>query len=218
MALLAIHSNFESDLLEPTRVYEELATSKTFTASTDFTVDELCQLEGVMSRVWQAWCRFCRSLVLESCTGTHDLSGLHIPPLVGAQSEGHVSGAAIYAWRNRGVNWRRSNLLLRLEPTWGDVDVLLDIVTLLSPANAGKLSGMCTLASSEAKFLQAARNAASHDNQQSLNQLIRLSGPFLSFPINHACESLFWVETTSSDYLLPFVLHGLRGAADYAVL
>lgn len=218
MALLQVHTEFEADLLEPTRVYEELATSKTFTALTDFTVDELCQLEGVLSRIWQAWCRFCRRLIFESCRGTINASGLQIPPLAGAQTDGHISGAAIYAWRNKGVNWRRSNLLLRLEPTWGDVDVLLDIVTLLGPANAGSLSGMCTLASSEAKMLQAARNASSHDNQQTLTQLIRLGGPYSSFPINHACQSLFWVETTSSNYLLPFVLQALRGAADYAVL
>jgi len=77
---------------------------------------------------------------------------------------------------------------------------------------------MCTVSGAGAKLLQTARNAAAHHNHQSLGELLNLSSAFSAFPINHACQSVFWVETVSADYLLPFVLEELKDAAVYAVL
>jgi hypothetical protein len=47
---------------------------------------------------------------------------------------------------------------------------------------------------------------------------LRLSTPYNTFPTNHACQSLFWKETTTGDYLLPQALQELKDAADHAVL
>jgi hypothetical protein len=58
MALPVVHATFEQELVEPVRVFEELATTKTFTSANDFTTDDLCLLEGILSRIWQAWCHF----------------------------------------------------------------------------------------------------------------------------------------------------------------
>src|ERR1019366_122037 len=133
-------TDFESQLQEPTRVFEELATVKTFTDAGDFTTDDLCLLEGVLSRIWQAWCGFCRETVIESCLGTHDLSGA-IAALPTAQSAAHISAAAIQARKRQTVTWTQQNTTLRLEPTWGSIDALLDIIRGLAPANAIKLNG-----------------------------------------------------------------------------
>jgi hypothetical protein len=217
MALPVVHATFERELVEQVRVFEELAMTKTFTSSNDFTTDDLCLLEGILSRIWQAWCHFCRQTLIESCLGTQDLSGL-VPPLPVAQSEPHVSSAAIAAKLKRPVTWQQQNTILRKEPTWGDIDVLLDIIQGLAPTNATKLRGMCTIAGAIAKVLQAARNASAHHNQQTLNDLLRLSTPYNTFPTNHACQSLFWKETTTGDYLLPQALQELKDAADHAVL
>jgi hypothetical protein len=217
MALQTIHTDFEEALLEPTRVFEELATAKTFNSTTDFTTDDPCLLEGILSRIWQTWCRFCRSLLIESCRGTQDVSGLPIAGLHQAISDDHVSGAAIQAGKRRAVTWN-VNSLLRREPTWGDVDVLFDIANGLNPANKQTIVGMCTMASPSAKPLQAARNAAAHHNRQSLGELSRHSSAYGTFPITHACESLFWVRTTTNSFLLPQALEELKDAAAFAVL
>lgn len=217
MALATIHASFEASLREPVRVFEELATTKTFRASHDFTTDDLCLLEGVLSRIWQVWCGFCRQVVVDSCLGTSDLAG-PIPALSTAVSDAHVSSAAILAARGRTVTWTGQNTVLRLEPTWGRIDVMLDIISGLAPANAVKLNGMCAVASSSAKVLHAARNSASHNNAQTLAELRRLSSPYSAFAANHACESLFWIEATSGDYLLPRAVQELKDAADFAVI
>lgn len=117
MPLANIHASFEGDLMEPTRVFEELATKKTFTDARDFTTDDLCLLEGVLSRIWQAWCRFCRETIMESCVGTTDLSG-PVAGLPTAVSKPHVSAAAVQVKNRQRVTWVGQNTLLRLEPTW----------------------------------------------------------------------------------------------------
>jgi hypothetical protein len=218
MSLLAIHSDFENDLIEPFRVYEELATVKTFNSATDFTLDELCLLEGVLSHVWQAWCRFCRRIIMESCQGTQNCSGVAIPAVALAHSDSAVSGAAVSIKRKRKNIWGAPNSVLRDEPTWGDVDVLLDIIVGLSPANSVVLTGMCTMAASSAKILQAARNAAAHHNFQTVASLIKLSGPYSVFSISHPCQAMFWLDTLSGNYLLTEAIEGLKDAATFAVL
>ena len=190
---------------------------KTFTDASDFTTDDLCLLEGVLSRIWQAWCRSCRETIIQSCLGTNDLSGA-VAALPAALSAAHVSAASIQAKRKQTVTWTNQNTTLRFEPTWGSIDALLDIIHDLAPTNATKFNGMCTLASSGAKVLQAARNAAAHHNPQTLAELLRLSTSYTTFPTNHACQSLFWIETTSSDYLLPQAVQELKDAATHAVI
>lgn len=217
MPLADIHTIFESDLQEPSRVFEELATVKTFGDARDFTTDDLCLLEGVLSRVWQAWCRFCRETIIESCLGTHDLSG-PIAALPSAYSPAHVSAAAIQVKKRNAVTWVQQNTTLRFEPTWGSIDALLDIIHGLAPANAAKLNGMCILASSSAKVLQKARNAAAHHNPQTFAELLQLSTSYTTFPTNHACQSLFWIETTTGDYLFAQAISELKDAAAHAVI
>jgi hypothetical protein len=103
-------------------------------------------LEGILSHMWQGWCHFCRNLIIESCKGTTDMSGNLFPQLGGALSDQHVSAAAIRIKQRKTPIWGSQNAILRYEPTWGDVDVLSDIIKGTAPANAAALNGMCTLA------------------------------------------------------------------------
>lgn len=218
MPLEGIQATFENDLAESVRAYEELATARTFAQASDFVHEDICMLEGILSHVWQGWCRFCRSLVIESCTGTIDLSGNICPQLPGALSEQHVSAAAIRIKQRRTPIWGSQNAILRHEPTWGDVDVLTDIIRGTALSNSGALLGMCTMASPSAKILQGARNAAAHHNSQTVSDLYRISGTFTTFPISHPCQALFWVENSSGKHLLPAAIEGLITASMYGVI
>jgi len=218
MSLITVQNSFESALVEPVRVFEEVATTRLFTKAADFTTDDLCVLEGALSRIWQVWCQFCRAVLVESCMGTVDLSGVAIPGLAGAQSEDHVSAAAIRAKQHRPIVWIQTNSLLWREPTWGDIDSLLDIVAALAPTNAAKLNGMCSVAGRGAKILQTARNAAAHDNIQTRTDLVMTGSSFSAFPITHACQALFWIEPSSQQYLLPLVLDELISASRFLIV
>lgn len=105
MPLDAIQADFEAGLVDSVRVYEELATTKTFGSASDFSHEDLCVLEGLLSHLWQCWCQFSRSLLIESSIGTSDLSGVYFPPVPGANSDADVSGAAICIKRSRPRIW-----------------------------------------------------------------------------------------------------------------
>src|ERR1035438_9698757 len=199
MPLLALHASLETELDAAMVLYEELGTSKSLTCAADFTSHDECVLEGILSRIWQSWCRFCREFFIESCMGSTTVGGTPIPALPHAFTAEAVSFAAIKAKQSKQPYWNGANSTLRHEPTWGDVDVLLGIATRLSPANASTLSSMCTMASPSAKIVQAIRNSASHFNHQSMAEVARLSSAYVTYPINHPSQALFWVESRSEE-------------------
>jgi len=218
MSLDAIQAAFESEIAESVRAYEELATTKTFARAADFDHEDTCMLEGVTSHIWQAWCRFCRTLIVDSCIGTTDASGNLIPQLPGALSEQHVSGAVIRIKNGRTPTWGTLNAVLRFEPTWGDIDVLTDIIRGTAPANATKISGMCTLASTSSRIIHRVRNASAHHNTQTMTELQRLSSGYKTFPIAHPAQALFWVDSSTGNYLLPEAIEGFIVASMFAVV
>jgi hypothetical protein len=218
MPLEGIQSALENGFSESIRAYEELATKKTFGQASDFVHEDICMLEGILSHIWQGWCHFCRDLIIESCTGTTDISGNHFAQVTGALSEQDVSSAAIRIKQRKTPIWGQQNSVLRYEPTWGDVDVLTDIISGTGVANGTTLRGMCTMASPGAKILQRVRNAAAHHNPQTVAELLRISGTYSTFPISHPCQALFWVESTTGKYLLPEALDVLIMASMHAVI
>lgn len=188
-------------------------------SATDFSLREECLLEGMLSRIWQSWCRFCRLTVVRSCLGSTTASGVVVVPVAGALSEHHISGAACSAVRKHATNcWTAApNTVLRLEPMWGDVDSLNKILTRLAPVNASQLLAAFSAAAGSAKALQKIRNGAAHSNPQTLAEIVGLGTAFVTFPITHPTQALFWVEPTSSDFLVLNAIDELEAAAEAAV-
>src|SRR5437870_3165519 len=124
MALQVAWSKLSSELDLLSNYLRDFASKKPgISSASDFSIQDECLLEGMLSRVWQTWCNFCRSCVIESCVGTIDGTATAIPALPAATSDAHVSGAAIRA-NQKGAKppyWGATNTLLRFEPTWGDV-------------------------------------------------------------------------------------------------
>ncbi|WP_153067634.1 hypothetical protein [Paraburkholderia graminis] len=187
-------------------------------ASADFVTDDECLLEGVLSRLWQAWAIFCRSCVIESCLGTIDGAGVNITPHPQAATEPHVSGAAINAKKKPNPPfWGPTNTVLRYEPTWGDVDSLTKVIPRLQPSNEAQLMAAFSSAHRSAKALQLIRNAAAHNNLQTRADLLVLWSRFMVFPTTHPIQSLYWVEPSTRDYLVFHAVEELRDAALAAI-
>lgn len=176
-----------------------------------FSVLDECLLEGLLSRAWQAWCKFCRSCVIESCIGTVNNAGANILALPDATSEAHVSGAAMRAKKQANPPyWGPTNTIFRSEPTWGDVDVLVKVVTRLRPNNFAPLLAAFSSGHLSAKVLQLIRNAAAHNNAQSLGEIQTLRSAYIVFPIIHPTHALFWIEPKSSDFLVTHAMQELK--------
>src|SRR5262245_60987158 len=76
-----------------------VAQKQTLRSAADFVATDEFLLEGILSRIWQSWCLFCRSCVVHSCLGSVSSAGVAVPALAAATSEWHVSNAAIMAKR-----------------------------------------------------------------------------------------------------------------------
>lgn len=183
------------------------------------TFKDECFLEGLLSRVWQVWCIFCRSCVIKSCIGTVAHSGTIIPALPEAMSEAHVSAAAIHAAKKHRNNlqWADCNTSLRKEPTWGDVDILVEILTRLQPSNSNQLLAAFSSSYTSAKALQTIRNAAAHNHSQNLDEILKLRSAYIASEIGHPTHALFWIEPNSSDYLVMHAIHDLTEAGFSAI-
>jgi hypothetical protein len=219
MPLDVVCAELESELDSLSQHCRDFAAVKpVLDAASHFSFLDECLLEGLLSRVWQAWNRFCRKCVIESCMGTKGATGLNITGLPDAISEQHVSSAAIQAKKESKPYWGAQNSILRYEPTWGDVDVLARILPRLHPTNFTKLLAAFSAGYPSAKALQVIRNGAAHDNVQTRNDIDALRSTFLVFPIGHPTHAMFWVEPTSKDFLITHVIDELKDSGRIAIV
>lgn len=219
MALQAVWTRLDGELMSLSVHFRNFAAAKpSLSSPSHFSMLDECLLEGLLSRVWQAWNNFCRTCVVESCVGTIDATGVVVTALPGATSEACVSGAAIQAKKKGGApNWGAPNTLLRAEPTWGDVDVLAKVLTCLRPVNSVKMLAAFSSGSPSAKALQLIRNGAAHNHVQNLNEIQMLRSSYVVFPITHPTHAMFWTEPHSRDFLITHAIDELNDAGLTAV-
>lgn len=172
-------------------------------------------LEGLLSYAWQAWGDFCRECIIESCIGTATGTGALVAAHPSAISPDHVSGAALRAKRatNNPPYWGNVNTMLRLEPTWGDTQMLAALVPRLGPSNQTQLQAAFSSAHSSAKLLQTIRNATAHRNGQTHAEVVSLASGYSAFAINSPLSALFWTVPSSNEYVAIHLFEDLRDNA-----
>lgn len=130
--------------------------------------------ESLMSDIWQTWCLYCRNIAHISCRGSICLDGNAFSARISHPDN---------SWRrlgyeaqnrrnqNRITNNGHQTFLMRYEPTWGDLDVMLEIIQALAPVNQNTLSSAFGMGMVSLKHLQLARNACAHKNVETITQL-----------------------------------------------
>ncbi len=197
----------------------DFAASRSPLSPTQFSLLDECLLEGLVSRVWQAWSNFCRGCIIESCIGTTTAGGRPIIGLSQAATEEHVSGAAIRANQNRdpATYWSAPNSILRIEPTWGDGDVLVKVLTGLRPSNVNQLLAALSSCYNSSKAVQRIRNAAAHNHVQNFQEILGMRSRYIAFPITHPIHAMFWIEPVSQDFLITHAIDELKDVGLAAV-
>lgn len=190
----------------------------TISGAADFSLADELFLEGALSRCWQVWCVFCRSVICQSCLGTTNANGAIITAHVEALTEAHVAGAAKKAKsKPKPPIWGSVENMLRKEITWGDTDVLATILPLMAPQNAGQLLAAFSQAHRSAKDMQTIRNAAAHSNAENLATVITLSSRFVTYHVTHPVQALFWTEPSSGNFIVLDMIEDLRDNAFIAI-
>lgn len=192
--------------------------AKVMSTATDFTLSDECLLEGLLSRSWQEWAHFCRSVVVLSCTGSATSTGVPIVAHPNALSPQHVGGAAAKAKKTPAQpTWGNVANALRNEVTWGDTDVLATILPRMNVPRHGHLLAAFSQAHESAKAIQTIRNAAAHFNAETMADVVALSSRYVAFQITHPTQALFWTVPASGDYLFRYVLDDLKENASIAI-
>lgn len=129
--------------------------------------------EALMSDLWQNWGHFCRSLIHKSCRGAISAdTSIIIPRVICSDNSWQRLG---YEAKNRGRPLKANGhcgFLVRFEPTWGDLDVLVDIILALNPNNKNCLLAAFGMGLKDINYLQLARNACAHKNVETIKHLI----------------------------------------------
>src|SRR5512135_3146770 len=92
--------------------------------------EDIVFLDGLLSYTWQAWCKFCRDLIVHSCLGARTKAGAVLPATAVPPTVQRVSHLAIRGSKGQQGVPNATNTVWRYEPTWGDVAALVKIIPL----------------------------------------------------------------------------------------
>jgi len=142
-----------------------------------------CVSETLISDLWQFWNEFVREVLISSCAGSVTRSGAAIVARTGDNSWERVSYEAVqYVIASKShkppkVKKTKKNVARYQDPTWGDLDTIIDVVNGLAPTNAPALATGFGATAIGMKHLQVTRNACFHKNsetRQSVKNIERL--------------------------------------------
>src|SRR3546814_18241321 len=102
------------------RVLDSAFERHLFVPSKTRRIDRFALQAGLISRLWQSWCAFCRSTVIGSARATIRGSGQNITSPYAARSEMAIAYVAPLLAQGKSVSKIRDIHGMHLEPTWGD--------------------------------------------------------------------------------------------------
>ncbi len=160
---------------------------------------KLHELEGILSTLWQSWNRYCRHVVMASCLGCDTKT---LGSIVGVHPSEPVIAYIAKKQQNGVAPSTVSTLTLtRLEPTWGDMAKLMQIITALAPVNAPQLLAAFGNVPRIA-HIQTIRNATAHRNTQAMDAISAWQASYVAKRVRHPLESLFWMDPNVGKYLV----------------
>lgn len=185
------------------------------TASSMRLLDRAAVREGYVSSLWQAWCRFFRSVILTSATGGLTSSGRPITCMYSMHSEAELLFIAKQIANRAHIRRVRAISGSHQEPTWGDIDKALLISNGMGLSNSQQLLSALSLAST-IKVLQLCRNATAHLGPVQLAELGATRVPFDDTKLLHPTDACFWIDPNTCGYLWDTWIDEIALVADYA--
>lgn len=117
--------------------------------------------EMCLMRVYDAWSRFCRELIIVSAAcQPYTARGLQLPKAPGISKRREVIPALLSTYRRR-----------TYEPKWGRADESIDAAIRLGLANKGTISGALGAMTSPAQELRIVRNFYAHRSEWAANEI-----------------------------------------------
>ena len=201
--LRTLDSGFERQLLDPVAKRR---------------IDKFAIQEGHISALWQAWCVFCRELLIYSVQGATTTSGTITTSPHTALDEMEIAFVAkqLSHRRPRPVNQIRPLTHNRNEHTWGDLGSMHRVVSRIGCSNMNSIRVALSVCS-RVKDLQLCRNASAHINKSSLQDVRGSMVRYLDTKLRHPSDMMYWVDPDNNDFLWKSWIEELEIAAEFAI-
>ncbi len=174
--------------------------------------------EGLISQKWQAWCGFCRSVLIHSALGAETDGGTMTNSPNSARTERELAWIAKQAARNQAYANVQSIAGSHLEPTWGDPGKIALMSVALGMSNEAQLSSGLLSASQEARHLQVVRNATAHISKDNISEAVKLNTVYRAGVFESPSDVMLWEEPISGDFAYRYWSDRLIIAANLAIL
>lgn len=178
-------------------------------------VDKYALQEGYVSALWQAWCRFCRELIIHSVMGAMTRSGVATTSPHAGLGEMEIAYVAKSLASRKVVNAIRPLAGSHQEHTWGDLSNLNLVASGIGCSNATSiLSGLSACLRIE--DLQLCRNASAHISRTSIQSVKSSRVRYQNTILSHPSDMMIWVDPSSSDFLWKTWIDEINLAAEFA--
>ena len=127
-----------------------------------------------------------------------------------------IAYAARQLARNQPIGSIRPLAANRLEPTWGDLNLINRIVQGLAPSNIGNLLGAFGT-SARIQDLQLCRNACAHLTAEMIQKVLAARVRYNSTGVSHPSTLMLWVDPNTNDFVWISWLDEMRLVAQFAV-
>ncbi|WPZ28510.1 hypothetical protein T8A63_12815 [Sulfitobacter sp. OXR-159] len=163
-------------------------------------LDRFALQEGYVSALWQAWCAFCRELLICSAQGATTARGAVIASPYTVHSEMEIAFIARQLANGNVVRTIRPLLGSHQEHTWGDLGKLNSVVSGLGCGNAPQVLTALS-ACLRIEDLQLCRNASAHIGKSTIQEIKKARVRYLDTRMQHPSDMMYWVDPGSSHFL-----------------
>ncbi|QFT62722.1 hypothetical protein FIU91_07260 [Roseivivax sp. THAF30] len=168
--------------------------------STARTVDRFALQEGYVSSLWQAWCSFCRELMISSALGATTANGVLVASSHTSRSEMEIAYIAKQLAYGNPIRSIRPLTGSHQEHTWGDLGRLNNVVSGMGCSNASQVLTALS-ACLRTEDLQLCRNASAHIGKSNLQAVRSARVRYLNTKMQHPSDMMHWIDPNSRHFL-----------------
>lgn len=183
----------------------------------DHLMDRFALQEGYVSALWQAWCSFCRELLVGSSLGARTAGGTVTTSPHSARHEMEIAFIAKQLSKQRNITTITQLQGSHQEHTWGALDKLNLVVPNIGCSNSSTISSAMSVCLRIAD-LQICRNASAHITKTSF-QLIQTSKVrYMDTKLMHPSDMMYWVDPSTDDFLWKSWIEEMELASSFAIV
>lgn len=156
--------------------------------------------EGVISSLWQSWCHFCRSVVIDSTIGTTTSNGHITTSPFSHLNERQLITLSLKLCRQEKIPAQIAMANGWVDLAWGDAEKINKIIAGIGMSNKEILLSSFG-AVNHLKSLQKSRNACSHISSYTIENLKNIRVYYNDNSLMHPADVMFWVVPETGEFL-----------------